>query len=118
MRATIVNNSPALQGVYAEEGLIFIDPGRQRTVEISDVWLERTRRLPFLDVTVRDPLDHDGDGHPGGVKDPTPLTDAEKLELLDAMTVTELREFLTERDGHKPHPNAKRETLLAKARGE
>jgi hypothetical protein len=27
-----------------------------------------------------------------------------------------LRAFLTNRDGKPPHPNAKRETLLAKAR--
>lgn len=64
------------------------------------------------------PLDHDRDGHLGGVVDPSPLTDAEKLELLDAMTDEEIREFITQRDGKAPHPRMGRDKLLAKARGE
>ncbi len=123
MRATIINNSKANQGVYSVDGLVFIEPGRQRTLTIADDHVVATKRLPFLSIEeklekVADPLDHDGDGKKGGVVDPTPLTDEEKIELLDAMTDDELRTFLTDRDGKAPHPNAKRETLLAKARGE
>lgn len=118
MRATIKNNSKALQGVYSDEGLVFIEPGHQRTLTIGSDYIEATKRLPFLKIDEKDPLDHDGDGKKGGVVDPTPLTDAEKLELVDAMTDEELRQFIMDRDGKAPHPNAKRDTLLAKARGE
>jgi len=119
MRATIKNNSPALQGVRSVDGLVFIAPGRQRTLDIPSEWEASTRRLPFLAIDVADdPLDHDGDGKKGGVVDPSPLTDDEKIELLDAMTDDELREFITERDGKAPHHKIGRDKLLSKARGE
>jgi hypothetical protein len=114
----VTNNSKAIQGVWAKGGLVMIDPGQTRDVDIAADYLARARALPFLKVESADPLDHDGDGEKGGVADATPLTDAEKVELLDAMTDDELREFIAERDGKAPHPNAKRDTLLAKARGE
>lgn len=70
-------------------------------------------RYDALDAS---PLDHDHDGKPGGVANSEPLSDEEKMELLDAMTDDELREFVEGRTGKKPHPNAKRETLLERAR--
>lgn len=104
---------------------------------LADRWLRRgaavevhTREPLPQDGDQQDPLDHDGDGKKGGVADLTPLTDEERAALdgeaaadeevdqFDAMEEDDLRAFLAERDGKAPHPNAKRETLLAKARGE
>lgn len=63
------------------------------------------------------PLDHDRDGRPGGVANTSPVTADEKRALLDAMDDAELREFVADLTGKKPHPAAKRETLIEKALG-
>lgn len=112
MRATIKNTSRANQGVHTTEGLIFIEPGHQRTVTIHPDHVERTQRSALLSVTVKDPLDHDGDGQAGG------SVAATSDKPFDEMTDDELREFITTRDGKAPNARAGRATLLAKARGE
>lgn len=117
MKAEITNNSRANQGVWSEDGLVHIEPGKTKTVVIAYDFVESTSRLPFLDIVpVGDPLDHDGDGKKGGVFDALPLTDDEKAELFGAMTEDELREFIESRTGTKPHPNSKFDTLVAKAK--
>jgi hypothetical protein len=100
---------------------------------LADRWLRRgaavevkTREPLPEDGETLDPLDHDHDGVKGGAIDPSPLSAEEEFSLsdegeadeFDAMSDDDLRDHLTERDGKAPHHNAKRETLLAKARGE
>jgi len=63
MKATVTNLSGAVQGIWSDDGLAFIDPGQSRLIDIADSYVERAKALPFLKV---DPLDHDGDGKPGG----------------------------------------------------
>lgn len=116
MRARIVNptNSPFdLNGVG---GLVRLPAFGEVTNDFDERELEAIRHWSVVEVHDLPQLDHDGDGEPGGVKDATPLSEDEKLELLEAMTDDELREFVEDRTGKKPHPNAKRETLLDKAR--
>lgn len=101
--------------------------------DFADRWLRRgaavevnTREPLPADGEKLDPLDHDHDGKKGGAIDPALLSEDEKKELgeegeadeFDVMSDDDLRAHLTERDGKAPHHNAKRETLLAKARGE
>lgn len=77
MKATVTNLSGAVQGVWSDDGLVFIDPGQSRLVAIASGYAERARSLPFLKVepveepkretpAKVDPLDHDGDGTRGG----------------------------------------------------
>lgn len=111
MRATIKNTSPALQGVHtADEGLVWIEPGSQRTLTIHEDHVERTKRSKLLKVVEK--TDHDGDGAMGGS---VPTTSPKPF---DDMTDDELRAFITDRDGSAPHHATGRAKLLAKARGE
>lgn len=58
---------------YAEDQPAVAEPAREPTP--PPVQPEPTP------APARDPLDHDGDGHRGGVANPTPLTDEEKADL-------------------------------------
>ena len=84
--------------------------------EISAVGDEVQAPPVSLESSEPGPLDHDGDGKPGGVADPSPLTADEEAELIDAMTDDELRDFIDRKTGTRPHPNAKTETLVKKAK--
>jgi hypothetical protein len=64
MKASITNNSRALQGVHSVAGLVFIEPKATLSIDVADDYVERVKALPFL--TVDDALDHDGDGKAGG----------------------------------------------------
>lgn len=103
----VTNNSKASQGVYGVDGLVFVEPGATKEIEIAPDYLERARSLPFLTIgesdvldaggasnggadTLRDPLDHDGDGEKGGAHAPTG-------EGYDALTVPQLKELAAER---------------------
>jgi hypothetical protein len=116
MKATIKNTSKAPQGVHTVDGLVFIEPGHQRTVIVHPDHAERTKRSSLLSVEVRDeteaspePATADGPSAPPAEFDP---------DLIDAMTDEELRAFIQNRDGRAPHPNTGREKLLARAKGD
>jgi hypothetical protein len=142
MRATIHNISKANQGVWTDEGLVHIEPGRQRTVTIAEGHEERVQGLPFLKVEVK------GEGLSAGAGDlsasrtvsvtdiqphtetwvdgvrhvekngpiQTIVTDAETFdaELLSAATDEELAQMHQDKFGKPPHHAAKRETIIAK----
>lgn len=112
----ITNNSKAEQGVWSVGGLVTIAPGATRPVEVREDYLERVMALPFLSVVAASPLDHDRDGKPGGVADPSPLTADEEAELIDAMTDDELRDFIERKAGKKPHHKMGREKLVEAAK--
>jgi hypothetical protein len=50
MKATITNNSRALQGVHSVTGLVNIEPGKSRVVDVAEGYAERVDALPFLSV--------------------------------------------------------------------
>lgn len=54
MRYTIKNNSAALQGVPGAGGLVYIRPGHERPVDLSEEAEARVKRLPFLHLTASD----------------------------------------------------------------
>lgn len=62
MRATIKNVSKASQGIHTSEGLIFIEPGRQRTVTVAPGYEDRVRGSSLLSVTEREEGEGEGDG--------------------------------------------------------
>lgn len=70
MKAAVTNNSKALQGVWSDAGLVFVEPGKTVVMVIAAEYVDRARSLPFLDIG--EPagdlaqLDHDGDGKAGG----------------------------------------------------
>jgi hypothetical protein len=68
MKATITNTSRAMQGVYSVSGLVFIEAGATKPVDVADDYVERVKALPFLDAEWGDPLDHDDNGTKGGTK--------------------------------------------------
>lgn len=55
MRAKITNNSRANQGVYTDEGLVFIEPGKSRKLTIAADYVDRVKALPFLAVEGDEP---------------------------------------------------------------
>lgn len=83
MRFAVTNNSKAPRGVHSVSGgLVFIQPGETRTIDVAN--FERELRAPCLEsVCTEDvsapppelakliaPFDGDGDGKPGGSKAP------------------------------------------------
>lgn len=54
--------------------------------------MAKEKDLPEAEVKAQDPLDHDGDGVKGGVKDPSPLTEEEKAQLEEEASVEEVEE--------------------------
>lgn len=95
MKMTITNNSRALQGVHSADGLVFIDAGQTRTVDVAESYVDRVKALPFLGIegVARDftaapnlpppavgPLDHDGDGQPGGAAPNDPPSERDDLK--------------------------------------
>jgi hypothetical protein len=48
MKATITNTSRASQGVHSVDGLVFIDAGKSRDVDVADDYVERVKSLPFF----------------------------------------------------------------------
>ena len=60
-------------------------------------------------------LDRDGNGTHSGVADSSPLTDAEEIELIGAMTDDELRDFIERKTGKKPHHKAGHDKLVIQA---
>lgn len=115
-------NSP--DDLDAIEGSVRIAALGMITADFAPEYLTALRGLGYYEITegaapnVQPALDHDGDGRPGGVANSAPLTADEKIELLDAMTDEELRDFIKEQTGKAPHHKLGRAKLLAKARGE
>jgi len=50
MKATITNNSRTSQGVHSVDGLVFIDAGATREVDVADDYVDRLKKLPFLSL--------------------------------------------------------------------
>lgn len=48
MKATITNTSRASQGVHSATGLVFIEPGATREIDVADDYFDRVKSLPFL----------------------------------------------------------------------
>lgn len=86
----ITNNSRALQGVHSVTGLVFIEPGQTRDIDVANEYVARVKSLPFFGIegverdlskapnlpppaNGTDPLDHDANGQKGGaVRDDGP----------------------------------------------
>jgi len=123
MYAKVTNTSRANQGVWTVDGLKFVEPGKTLSLTIAPDYVERAKSLPFLKIEPTDgasvpasnPLDHDGDGKAGGAANTEPLTDAEEIELIGAMTDDELRDFIERKTGKKPHHKAGHDKLVALA---
>lgn len=110
MKAKITNNSKAPQGVHTEAGLVFIQPGRSRTLTVADDVAERLgRQTKLFRLEEHDDSKVETGADGGGDVIPTDF---------DAMDDDALREFITGRDGKAPHHALGREKLLAKAREE
>lgn len=75
---SITNNSQAPQGVHTVSGMKFIRPGQTRDLELTEAGLTLAQRLSFLSID-GGPLDHDGDGKPGGSITADPTDDMAKL---------------------------------------
>lgn len=50
MKATIKNTSRAPQGVHTVDGIQFIDPGKTRTLDIADDYVQRVKGLSFFEI--------------------------------------------------------------------
>lgn len=132
MKATVKNISKANQGVHTVDGLIYIEPGHQKTSTIHPDHVERTQRSKLLSVEVKAEAAAapTPPAEPEPLPEPAPEPAPEPVEppvtppaefdpaLVDAMTDDELRAHITQRDGRAPHPNTGREKLVAKALGQ
>lgn len=100
----ITNTSRALQGIWTDAGLAFLEAGETRDIDVAESYVERVHALPFLTVTEADPLDHDGNGEKGGSLPNAPvglsgknkaeliaIATAEGAEIEDTMTVADLK---------------------------
>ena len=97
MKATITNTSRAPQGVYSVSGLVFIDPGASRDVDVAEGYVGRLPALRFLTVK---PVDlEQGNGEPptfeakhrgGGSYS---ILDADGKEVVEKMTKDEALAF-------------------------
>lgn len=96
MKIVATNRGKAPQGIHTQHGVVWVRPGSQRDLHVDEDQLARVERLPGIAHEV--------------------LEADEPTDQFDAMSDDDLRAHLAERDGKAPHPNAKRETLLAKAR--
>lgn len=93
----ITNNSQQPQGVHGINGLVFIQPGQTKDVEMTEGGLAQAKELAFLGIegVARDlskapnspspasggnPLDHDGDGKPGGAAPNDPPSERDELK--------------------------------------
>lgn len=97
MKATITNTSTANQGVWTTDGLRTIEPGQSRELTIAEDYVERVRSLPFLTIE-NDPLDHDGDGKPGGSVDKLDQMKAPELRALAAAEGVDLTDITKKAD--------------------
>jgi hypothetical protein len=113
----VTNIAPGPRGLRSFDGdLVMLEPGASETIRLAKGELADARETGWFSFGEDGALDHDGDGEPGGVADPSPLTDAEEAELIDAMSDDELRDFIERKTGTRPHPNAKSATLVEKAK--
>ncbi|MBO9710567.1 MAG: hypothetical protein J7521_20390 [Caulobacter sp.] len=118
MRVTITNNSKAPQGVYADDGLRFIEPGAQRTITVAEDYVDRVKSLPFFAVEMHQTIK-------AGIVSPEEssasvtgkVAETFDAELLEAATDAELAEMHKDKFGKAPHHAAKRETIIAKLAG-
>lgn len=108
------------------------------TADFTPAYLDAMRGLGCFEIeevgaaAQPDPLDHDGDGHKGGSA-PAPASsdsDESMVALMidsapdDVVTFIDdgkpsesvLRTYIERKTGKKPHPNAKFETLIEKAK--
>lgn len=81
MKATITNNSRAMQGVHSVAGLVFIEPGASKPVDVADDYVDRVKALPFFTSKWGDTVEQSD----GGGKTDTPsgrdLLKARAIEL-------------------------------------
>lgn len=50
MKTVIKNTSRAPQGVHTVEGLQFIEPGKTRTLDVAEDYVDRLKKLTFFDI--------------------------------------------------------------------
>lgn len=88
----ILNLSKALQGVNTVSGVVYLQPGESKELDVNEIELAGLKRLDFIRVDGQhpevDPLDHDGNGKKGGAKKLGPLPDGledMKRDDLDAL---------------------------------
>jgi hypothetical protein len=63
VKLTITNTSPALQGVHSTEGLVFIETGETRQIDVAEDYVERVKSLPHFalgDKPTAEPQADDG----------------------------------------------------------
>lgn len=87
MKAKITNTSRALQGVWTDEGLEFIEPGATRTLTIAADHVDRTKRSKLLKVDGASNAasgDNDPDALPRNVPKLRGIAKAEEIDLGDA----------------------------------
>jgi hypothetical protein len=113
MKATITNTSRALQGVHSVDGLVFIDAGQSRPVDVADDYVDRVKALPFLDAVWDNSAPDPATDKPAGGVSTRPkgkapakrkakpaAAAAQKAaapKAFDAMSDTELKTFLTDK---------------------
>lgn len=81
MKHTIKNLTNGPQSLRGVDGPLVIGPLETLTDEFDPLWLASAKQVRYLEVTEKDPLDHDGDGIRGGAvapvnNDPEPESDA------------------------------------------
>lgn len=116
---TIKNLTNSPHDLVSLKGPLVLPAMGEVTDEFALEYLVALEGIGYFELSAdpaRHPLDHDGDGRLGGVKNPEPLSDDEEADLIGAMTDEELREFIKGRTGKAPHHKAKTETLLAQAK--
>ena len=124
MKTTITNISKARQGIQTPNGLAWIKPDETRTLDLDEESHARVIELSDLLEVDGAPVAH-GNGEPKA-KDAEPLDpdgDDDPANLIvddtfDAMTDEQLAALYLDQFGKAPHHKAKRETIIAKLRGE
>jgi len=93
MKAKVTNNSKAIQGIWADDGIVHIEPGHSRTVTIKEGHEEATCRLAFLHVA--------------------PIGEQQAVAVdFDTLDDDELRAMVEEKTGKKPHHKTGRAKLI------
>lgn len=114
MKATITNSGKAAQGVHTDRGLKLVPAGGSRTVDATEATLVRLERLAHISI---DLIDDDEAAEP--VEGFVPPANGEIVPLghmpFADKTDDELRDMIEAATGKRPHPNAKRETLIERA---
>lgn len=66
MKHTIKNLTNGPQSLRGVSGPLIVGPLETLTDEFDPLWLASAKQVRYLEVTEKDPLDHDGNGRKGG----------------------------------------------------